>query len=161
MLKGIGAELAKTYAQRGARVLLVARREPLLKTVAGECLYAPGSLCVQAEYVVADITVEDDIRRVVAAMREHMQGCDTVVINAGVISVLTFDEICDLDGKDGISGEKANQSESARVMEQIFRTNVFAPILIAKHFRNLLIETRGKFVVVSSVAGSLAAPTVS
>lgn len=91
-----------------------------------------------------------------------MDGCDTVVINAGVISVLTFADLCDLDNDaQPDASSSGSTSRSAAVVEQLFRTNVFGPILIAKHFRDALIKSKGKFVVVSSVAGSLAAPTVS
>ncbi|KAJ3156253.1 hypothetical protein HDU86_004017 [Geranomyces michiganensis] len=154
---GIGKELALQYAARGSRVLLVARREGLLKSVVADCLSSP--TCKTAGYVAADITIESDLARVAQTAKAVLGGCDTVVINAGIISVLTFDEVCALDGSPGADVAAGEKSRTENVVEGIFRTNVTAPILIAKHFTPSLTESKGKFVVVSSVAGTLGAPT--
>ncbi|KAI8818542.1 uncharacterized protein EV422DRAFT_601918 [Fimicolochytrium jonesii] len=156
---GIGKELALQYAERGARLLLVARREPLLQKLTLDCLGSPSGLCEHARFVTADITIEDDLRRVAVAAAEDLGGCDTVIINAGVISVLAFEDLCK-DNEEGIQGT-GKSSHAADVVEKVFNTNVYAPIMIAKHFQNFLIASKGKFVVVSSVAGTFAAPTRS
>ncbi|TPX70870.1 hypothetical protein SpCBS45565_g01533 [Spizellomyces sp. 'palustris'] len=142
---GIGEQLALQYARRGARLLLVARREPLLKSVTSGCLSF--STCKQASYIVGDINQEADLIRIVAATKEQLDGCDTVVINAGILSVLSFDQVC--------------QKDTTKIIQPLFETNTLAPIYIAKHFLPLLKESRGKFIVVSSLAGSLPAPTRS
>ncbi|KAJ3149910.1 hypothetical protein HDU89_003366 [Geranomyces variabilis] len=154
---GIGKELALQYAARGARVLLVARREGLLQKVVVDCLLSPA--CKTAGFVAADITVEADLTRVAKTATEVLGGCDTVVINAGIISVLTFDEVCALDHGPAADLAAGAKSRTEEVVEGIFRTNVTAPILIAKHFTPALTDTKGKFVIVSSVAGTLGAPT--
>ncbi|KAI9009658.1 hypothetical protein BC832DRAFT_379956 [Gaertneriomyces semiglobifer] len=154
---GIGARLAQQYARRGARVFLVARRLQLLADVAESCKAFEN--CRQAEFLAADVTIETDIQKVAAAVRDTMGGCDTLVINAGIMSVLTFETLCSLDKDNQDTG--ASTSRTYQIMNQMFATNVFAPIIVCKHFLSSLIESKGKIVVVSSLAGSLAAPTRS
>ncbi|TPX60920.1 hypothetical protein PhCBS80983_g01443 [Powellomyces hirtus] len=168
---GIGKELALQYAARGARLLLIARREALLQKLTVECLIHP--LCSQARFLAADITIENEVHKAAQMAREVLGGCDTVVINAGIISVLTFEDVCKLDENetaDGETGEKTTTTPTtttemttrlAQIVEQMFRVNVVAPIMIAKYFRTMAVESKGKFVVVSSVAGTMAAPTRS
>ncbi|KNC98180.1 uncharacterized protein SPPG_06584 [Spizellomyces punctatus DAOM BR117] len=142
---GIGEQLALQYARRGARLVLVARREALLESVTSGCLSFP--TCKQASYIVGDITQEADLLGIVAATKDQLDGCDTVVINAGILSILPFEQVCEKD--------------TTRIIQPLFETNTLAPIYIAKHFMPLLKQSRGKFIVVSSLAGSLPAPTRS
>ncbi|KAJ3278157.1 hypothetical protein HK104_002598 [Borealophlyctis nickersoniae] len=158
---GIGRHLSLLYASRGAHLILVSRRLPLLTALATECL--AHALCKTAHVVQADITVESDIAAIARAASEVLGGADTVVINAGVLSVLPFRDVCRLDdAAEGMGeGEGGQQTKSAKVVTQMFQTNVFGPVLVAKHFTDMLIASGGKFVVVSSLAGVLAAPTRS
>ncbi|KAJ3036330.1 hypothetical protein HDV00_002802 [Rhizophlyctis rosea] len=189
---GIGYHTTLRYAARGARVIAVARRKHLLDALTAECQSFPA--CKIASSVAADVTNEDDVKRIAAAAKQVLGGCDTVVINAGVLSVLPFRDLCKLDisegscedkdgnnggesgfhsegwekvtavGADAIpEGSRAAQplSVSGALIDKMFKTNVMGPIYVAKHFTDLLIESGGKFVVVSSLAGVLAAPTRS
>lgn len=56
---GIGAATAEEAARRGANVVLVARREDALRTVAAKC-------GADAFVLVADVTSRDQVRRVVS-----------------------------------------------------------------------------------------------
>ncbi|KAJ3053461.1 hypothetical protein HK097_004212 [Rhizophlyctis rosea] len=190
---GIGYQTALRYAARGARLLVVARRKQLLDNLVSECLSFPS--CTEATSLVADITIEDDVKRISKTAKRVLGGCDTVVINAGVLSVLPFRDLCKLDGPEaededsngnsesGAQGEgwekiaagedaataptqetgsgNTTSSVSANMIDKMFKTNVLGPIYVAKFFTDLLIESSGKFVVVSSLAGVLAAPTRS
>ncbi|RKO88686.1 hypothetical protein BDK51DRAFT_17303 [Blyttiomyces helicus] len=140
---GIGEALALQYAARGANLLLVARRQPLLESVHTRCAAA-----ASVHLVVADITVEEDVARVSGAAQDLLGGVDTLIINAGALSVLPFEDVARLDS-------------AAEVVERLFKVNVFGPIALARSFLPLLIESKGKFVVVSSLAGVIAAPTRS
>ena len=73
---GIGAALAELLAKRGARVALVARREPELRAVAARC----GS---DTLLIVADVSRSEEVRRVVAAAIRHFGHIDVWVNNAG------------------------------------------------------------------------------
>ncbi|MCA1657561.1 MAG: SDR family oxidoreductase [Actinobacteria bacterium] len=77
---GIGADIARQLAGRGLGVTLVARREDLLRALAGELASAHG---VRAEVVVADLA--DEQAR--AALASEIEGLgltvDVLVNNAG------------------------------------------------------------------------------
>jgi NAD(P)-dependent dehydrogenase (short-subunit alcohol dehydrogenase family) len=73
---GIGAALARLLSERGAPVVLVARRRDLLQDVARDC----GRLALP---VVADVTSRDDVRRAVGEALEAFQRIDVWVNNAG------------------------------------------------------------------------------
>ena len=73
---GIGAALAELLASRGASVVLVARREEVLRTVAARC----GD---RACPVVADMTRREDVRQVVEVSLARFGRIDVWVNNVG------------------------------------------------------------------------------
>ncbi|HEX8847135.1 MAG TPA: SDR family oxidoreductase [Pyrinomonadaceae bacterium] len=77
---GIGLVTARMAAKRGARLVLAARSRDALRQLADE-IRADGG---EAVYVVADVGVEEDVRRIRDAAIEHFGGFDTWVNNAGV-----------------------------------------------------------------------------
>jgi NADP-dependent 3-hydroxy acid dehydrogenase YdfG len=88
---GIGAALGREVARRGASVVLTARRQTELETVAGAC---DGD----ALPVAADVTERAQVRRVVDAALERFDRVDVWVNNVGrgitrVPSELTDDDV--------------------------------------------------------------------
>jgi short-subunit dehydrogenase len=77
---GIGLTTARRAAQRGAKLVLVARNEDALKQLAFE-LSKRGNEVV---HVVADVGIEEDVQRVAQAAQERFGGFDTWVNNAGI-----------------------------------------------------------------------------
>lgn len=77
---GIGLATARLLAQRGARLVLVARSEEALKKLAEE-LRAKGC---EAIHVAADVSSVEEVRRASAAAIERFGGYDTWVNDAGV-----------------------------------------------------------------------------
>ncbi len=77
---GIGLTTARRAARRGARLVLVARNEDALKQLTFE-LSKRGC---EAIYVVADVGIEEDVRRVAQAAIARFGGFDTWVNNAGI-----------------------------------------------------------------------------
>jgi NADP-dependent 3-hydroxy acid dehydrogenase YdfG len=73
---GIGAAVAELVAGRGASVVLVARREPLLREVAARC----GE---RALVVRADVTRREEVRRVVEETLGRFGRIDVWINNAG------------------------------------------------------------------------------
>ncbi len=73
---GIGAELAKQLAARGARVVLAARRKDTLEAVAKE-------IGAQAFAVVTDVTRRSDVERLAQVAIERFERIDVWVNNAG------------------------------------------------------------------------------
>ncbi|MEU6896295.1 glucose 1-dehydrogenase [Streptomyces sp. NPDC046557] len=93
---GIGAAAARVFCREGARVTLVARREPELAALAAELTQAG----YEAQYVVADVSRSGDAARAVAAAVEAYGGLDAAFNNAGVPALpgllhLTEDEVYD------------------------------------------------------------------
>jgi 3-oxoacyl-[acyl-carrier protein] reductase len=77
---GIGLEIAKVLAEEGVRVVLVGRREGVLRQAASELSRAPSAEPVVLPY---DLTLPD-AGKVVAAKAQDMAGAiDIVVNNAG------------------------------------------------------------------------------
>lgn len=77
---GIGLTTARCAARRGARLVLAARNEDALKQLTFE-LAKRGS---EAVHVVADVGIEEDVRRVAQAAIERFGGFDTWINNAGI-----------------------------------------------------------------------------
>ncbi|MFN8121691.1 MAG: SDR family oxidoreductase [Thermoleophilia bacterium] len=79
---GIGLATAKLLAARGARVLLVARREDRLDAAVAQlrAAYGPGA----AHAHPADVSDEDAPREIAAAARDALGGIDLLVNNAAI-----------------------------------------------------------------------------
>lgn len=93
---GIGAAAGRLFAAEGAAVVLMARRADKLNAVAREITEQGG----RALAVPGDVTVADDVRRVVDAAVAHFGGLDCAFNNAGYATVgsslhETADEIYD------------------------------------------------------------------
>jgi NADP-dependent 3-hydroxy acid dehydrogenase YdfG len=91
---GIGEAVAVALAQRGASVVLVARRQQALDSVAKRC----GG---RAHAIVGDVTVRDDVRRVVGETLSRFGRIDVWINNVGQgitrpPSELTDDDIDDM-----------------------------------------------------------------
>ncbi|WP_136415650.1 SDR family oxidoreductase [Herbaspirillum sp. ST 5-3] len=114
---GIGLTTARQAAERGAKIVLVARNEDALKQLTFE-LSKKGS---EAIYVVADVGIEEDVRRVAQAAIERFGGFDTWVNNAGV----------------AIFGR--NEDVSVEDQHRLFQTNfwgvVYGSLIAAEHLK--------------------------
>ncbi|MGE5493660.1 MAG: SDR family oxidoreductase [Actinomycetota bacterium] len=77
---GIGLTTARRAAERGARVVLVARNAEALGKITAEMAQAGR----EAAYVVADVARMEDVRRIADFARERFGGFDTWVNNAGI-----------------------------------------------------------------------------
>jgi short-subunit dehydrogenase len=87
---GIGAELARQLARKGAKLALAARREKELQEVAASC--GPDALAV-----VADVTRRADVDRLRDAALARFGGIDVWVNNAGRGISKTVAELTDED----------------------------------------------------------------
>lgn len=76
---GIGREAAMTFARSGARVVIASRNEVKLTALQNEILSNGG----QALMVRTDITVFDDVQRLIKATIEKWGKIDIVIANAG------------------------------------------------------------------------------
>lgn len=86
--KGIGLATAMLLASEGAQVALVARNEGPLKEAAEQIVAKTGT---EPFIIVADVSVEEDVRRAVAATVERFGGIDILVNNAGISAGRPFE----------------------------------------------------------------------
>jgi NADP-dependent 3-hydroxy acid dehydrogenase YdfG len=90
---GIGEATARCLAQRGARVVLGARRAERVEAIAGEI--RDGGAAAVATAI--DVTRRGDLDRLVAVAAEEFGRLDVLVSNAGISKVGTIAEL-DVDG---------------------------------------------------------------
>jgi short-subunit dehydrogenase len=136
---GIGAALARELAREGARLVLVARRRERLDSLQAE-LAAAGA---EAVAHVGDVTQRADLDAAVALAVQRYGRLDMAVANAGF----------------GVVGsvEKLEVDDYRRQ----FETNVFAVIETIKACLDELRKTRGRLVLIGSVAGYVSMPNSS
>jgi len=80
---GLGEQFALSYADAGADLVLTARSTDMLEAV-GEACRAKGASVTVA---TGDVSVEDDVKRVVAAGIADHGGIDVLVNNAGISDI--------------------------------------------------------------------------
>ncbi len=133
--RGIGASLARIWGARGATVVLSARGAPALEPVARDVERAGGTAIVAP----GDVTREEDRVRLLERARATGR-LDVLVNNAGR----------------GFYGSVARIP--AGELEALFALNVVAPLRLAQLALDPLTRSGGTIVMMSSVAGVVAAP---
>ena len=133
---GIGAGLAREFSRRGMRVALVARRIEQLESLAAELRTAGG----QASAHLGDVTAAGDLARVVGELAAGGVQPNIVIANAGF----------------GVVGKA--QDLTLDDYQRQFDTNVFGVIRTLQETLDALRATRGRFVIMGSVAGHLSGP---
>lgn len=133
---GIGAGLAREFARRGMRVALVARRAEQLETLADELRRGGGKASAHR----GDVTRDGDLAAVVADLGKQGVVPDIVIANAGFGVVGAADRLTVAD------------------FQRQFDTNVFGVLRTLHETIDGLRRTRGRFVIMGSVAGHVSAP---
>src|SRR3954447_9666541 len=85
---GIGREAARAFAQRGASVVVAARREDPLESLVAECERVGG----QALAVPTDVTDPEAVEALARRAEERFGGIDVWVNNAGVYLAGRFED---------------------------------------------------------------------
>jgi NAD(P)-dependent dehydrogenase (short-subunit alcohol dehydrogenase family) len=135
--RGLGLEIAREFANRGARLVIAARREEALGTAAAEL----GGI---TEVVALPLDVSQDAERLVEAGIERFGRIDVLVNNASELGPSPMPELAEYRWQD---------------LERVLRVNVLAPL----HLAQLVLpgmRARGEGVIinVSSDAGVEAYP---
>lgn len=134
---GIGRATAWTFAGRGARVALAARRRHRLEELAG-LIRARGG---EALAVSCDVTEWGQVDRLAAEVGDAFGGCDVLVNNAGVPGGGAFAEAALAD------------------LEHVVQVNLLGVIRCTRAFLPLLVDRGASHVVnVASLAGRHAVP---
>lgn len=137
---GIGRALALEFAKEGALVAVAARRRDRLDALAAEIQASLGSPALPLE---CDVTRCGDVGRALALVLERFGRLDVAVANAGF----------------GVAGDM--ESLDIEDYRRQFETNVFGVIATAKAALPHLSGSRGRLVLMGSVAGYASAPGVS
>lgn len=131
--EGVGAAAAKLFHNEGANVVIVARRQEMLDSLARK-------LGNQTLALAADVTDREQLASVVERTVQTFQGVDVLVNNAGFNHRGGLDKI----GVDSI--------------EQIVNVNLKAPIVMTKLALTHLLKSKGAIVNVASLAGMIPMP---
>jgi NADP-dependent 3-hydroxy acid dehydrogenase YdfG len=86
---GMGEATALLLAERGAKVVLGARRADRLQALAGRIADAGGA----AAYAPTDVTKRDDLTARVALAQERFGGLDVIINNAGIGPISAMDAL--------------------------------------------------------------------
>jgi 7-alpha-hydroxysteroid dehydrogenase len=130
---GIGAACARRAAEEGARVTICGRTQSRLEATAESIRSAGG----EASIVVADVTLEDDVARVMASAVSFGNGLNGVVANAG-----------------GGGGLAPYHLQNLEEFVRVLNLNVVSTLLCIKHaVPHLARAGGGSFVAMSSIAG--------
>jgi short-subunit dehydrogenase len=129
---GIGRSLAKTLANRGARVGLIARRGPALDELAAE-IRQNGGVAASA---VADVADRSGLRRAVEELAQILGPVDLMVANAGVGVPTTLEPV------------------NIEVVEETIRVNVLGVVYAIDAVLPSMLERKtGQIAAISSLAG--------
>ncbi|MEG1832873.1 MAG: SDR family oxidoreductase [Burkholderiaceae bacterium] len=137
---GIGAELARQLASEHPRLVLAARSTDRLEDVAAQCR----TLGAEVEVVTADVTLDEDCRRIAQTAIARFGGIDVLIANAGVSMHARFDEITDFT-----------------TYERLWRINCLGTIQCVRHAWDALKTSRGLVLGISSLAGKIGVPARS
>lgn len=137
---GIGAELARIFAQNGARTVLVARRADRLEQLAG-AIAASGQ--PKPATIALDLTERDACDRLAAILQDMDVEVETVVNNAGY----------------GLFGEAVDLGRA----EQLAMVNLNVSVLtdLTLRFAGSIVRNRGGILNVASIASFLPGPRMA
>ena len=133
---GIGRAAAILWGKRGAKLVLSARNEVALQRVSREVVEAGGQAVVEA----GNVTEERHRVALIERATRTFGALDVLVNNAGRGYYASVREI------------------DLAELEALFALNVIAPLRLAQIALPALERSRGTVVMVSSIAGVLAAP---
>ncbi len=133
---GIGLATARMAAERGASVVLIARDEAALRTIAAEITAAGGT----ADAYAADVGDADAVRAAAAHARQRFGRIDSWVNNAGTA---IYGKLVDLPDDEH---------------RQLFRTNYFGTVHGCLAAIPYLKEGGGALITVASIAADMPSP---
>jgi NADP-dependent 3-hydroxy acid dehydrogenase YdfG len=134
---GLGEATAKLLAERGAKVMLGARREENLERLVSE-IEADGGV---AAYRVTDVTSQDQVENLVAGAVEEFGRIDVLVNNAGLMP---------LSPLDALKVDEWEQMVDVNIKGVLYGVAAALPRMQEQH--------DGQFINLSSVAGHVVFP---
>lgn len=129
---GIGAAVARLFAEHGATLVLAGRTAERLETVAADIRSAGAP----ALAVPTDVKVEDDVIALVERTAAEFGRIDVVVNNAGGTRMMPAEDV------------------PTRLWDSVFALNARGPFLLTREAgRHMIRQGGGAFVNISSAAG--------
>jgi NADP-dependent 3-hydroxy acid dehydrogenase YdfG len=138
---GIGEATALLLAERGAKIVLGARRQERLEALAARILAAGG----EAAYVPTDVRQRADLEKLVALAHKQFGRLDVLVSNAGVGLLSRFDELRVEDWEEMIDVNLKGTLYGIAAALPVFRQQGFG------HFVNVLSTSGLKIVPMQGV----------
>lgn len=141
--QGIGAAIARVFAKevRGVRLALVARSEKNLKAVARACAKLAGGGAEAVEIFVCDVSEEEAVAAMAAAVRRRFGRVDVLINNAGVFAGASFAET------------------KVAEFDRIVAANLRSAFLVTQAFLPAMVKRKGGDIFfMSSIAGLAAYP---
>ncbi|XP_070559672.1 hydroxysteroid 11-beta-dehydrogenase 1-like protein isoform X2 [Ptychodera flava] len=136
---GIGEQIAYHYARLGAKILITARRENLLKEVSKKCIELGAQ---EAHYLPMDMAKVNDTGRLIVEAEKKLGGLDYLVLN----HALYYWELWD---------------GNIEKLQNIMNVNFMSFVSLASKALPMLTKTNGSIVVVSSAAGMVGIPAIT
>lgn len=134
---GLGEALARQLSESGARVAIVARGRAGLDRVKAEL---PDVVVIQA-----DVSKEDDVRRIVVEAHAGLGGVDVLVNNASALGPTPLRLLVDTESAD---------------LEEVLQTNLLGPFRLTKAILpDMLLRGKGLVIHISSDAAIQPYPT--
>lgn len=125
--KGLGKATAKMLADEGAQVIITARNEKELKQTADE---------LGIDYIVADVSNEEDVKRIYQVIQEKWGGLDVLINNAGLAR-----------------GHASIDQVALADYQYVFGVNVFGAAMMAKYAAQIFMKQKsGNIVNIASTA---------
>lgn len=135
--RGIGREIALTFARQGARIAVAARTAEQVEQVAGE-------IGNNAIALVCDVADSESVTRMFGDMRERLGNADILVNNAGIAESATFVNTTD---------ELWHRHLSINLSGTFYCTRAALPAMLKKGW--------GRVINVASIAAKTGAPYVA
>lgn len=131
---GIGAAIAVRFTEEGAKVAIVGRNETKLDNVAKTCERNGHKPLI----IRADVSNDDDVKRIVSTTIQHFEKLDVLVNNAG------FTKVTNILDKDVMA--KYDEIMGTNLRAVVYLTHLAAPYLI---------ESQGNIINMSSITSTI------
>jgi short-subunit dehydrogenase len=133
---GIGKAIAEEYAKHGARIVIAARQQDKLTEAQSQLI----ELGAEVLSVAADVSKEEDCKRIIDETIAKFGSIDILICNAGISMRALFDDL-DLN-----------------VMKSLMDVNFWGTVYCAKYALPYLLKSKGSIVGISSIAGKKGLP---
>ena len=131
--RGIGRSIAISFAKEGANVIINYKNSELDAGIAYDIVSSYGNKC---KCIKADVSKEEDVKRMMEVITDEFGRLDVLVNNAGIAIDAEFED------------------KTTDNWQQTLNTNVLGPFLTSKYAGKIMVEQKyGKIINISSTNG--------